>query len=59
LSTGPLLADDPDAGAARQAHHQQAEADLDQLPFDVAAAEPSAPLLRSLRRSCRKVHARA
>jgi len=38
LSTGPLLADDPDVEPARQAHHQQAEADLDQLLFDVAAA---------------------
>ena len=37
LSVGPLVATDPSERARRQAVLQQAEADFDPLPFDVAA----------------------
>jgi predicted nucleic acid-binding protein len=38
LSVGPLVTDDEQERAARQAHVQQAEADFDPLPFDAASA---------------------
>lgn len=38
LSVGPLVARTDTERAARQAHLQQAEADFEPLPFDVAAA---------------------
>lgn len=38
LSVGPLVATSAAERAARQAHLQQAEADFEPVPFDVAAA---------------------
>ena len=45
--------------AARQAHLQQAETDFDPLPFDAEAARAFGRVAASLRRSGRKVSARA
>jgi len=59
LSVGPLVARDDLERAARQAHLQQAEADFDPLPFDAAAARRFGQVAASLRRSGRKVSARA
>jgi tRNA(fMet)-specific endonuclease VapC len=59
LSVGPLVATDESARAARLAHLQQAEADFDPLPFDAAAARAFGQVAASLRRSGRKVTARA
>jgi tRNA(fMet)-specific endonuclease VapC len=57
LSVGPLVANDPDERAARQAHVQQAEADFDPLPFDVEAARAFGRVAASLRRAGRKTTA--
>lgn len=59
LSVGPLLATDDTERAARQAHLQQAESDFDPLPFDAAAARAFGGVAADLRRSGRKVQARA
>ncbi len=59
LSVGPLVATSEVKQAARQAHLQQAEADFDPLPFDVAAARAFGRVAASLRRSGRKPTARA
>jgi tRNA(fMet)-specific endonuclease VapC len=59
LSVGPLVVDDDDERAARQAHLQQAEADFDPLPFDASAARAFGRVAASLRRSGRKTSARA
>lgn len=59
LSVGPLVADDEQERAARQAHVQQAEADFDPLPFDAAAARIFGGVAASLRRTGRKTAARA
>jgi tRNA(fMet)-specific endonuclease VapC len=59
LSVGPLVADNDDERAARQAHLQQAEADFDPLPFDAGAARAFGRVAASLRRSGRKASARA
>jgi predicted nucleic acid-binding protein len=59
LSVGPLVATDDEERAARQAHLQQAEADFDPLPFDVAAARSFGQVAASLRRAGRKPAARA
>jgi len=59
LSVGPLVAADDMERAARQAHLQQAEADFDPLPFDVAAARSFGHVAASLRRHGRKPAARA
>jgi tRNA(fMet)-specific endonuclease VapC len=59
LSVGPLVTDDPQERAARQAHLQQAEADFDPLPFDTAAARAFGRVAASLRRGGRKAAARA
>lgn len=59
LSVGPLVAEDPDERAARQAHVQQAEADFDPLPFDAEAARAFGRVAASLRRAGRKTTARA
>jgi predicted nucleic acid-binding protein len=59
LSVGPLVATDDAERAARQAHVQQAEADFDPLPFDVAAARAFGRVAASLRRAGRKPAARA
>lgn len=59
LSVGPLVASTDAERAARQAHLQQAEADFDPLPFDAQAARAFGRVAASLRRSGRKVNARA
>jgi hypothetical protein len=59
LSVGPLVASTPEDRAARQAHLQQAEADFDPLPFDVAAARSFGQVAASLRRAGRRTRARA
>jgi predicted nucleic acid-binding protein len=59
LSVGPLVTDDEQQRAARQAHLQQAEADFDPLPFDAAAARAFGRVAASLRRAGRKPAARA
>lgn len=58
LSVGPLVADDQQERAARQAHLQQAETDFDPLPFDAAAARTFGRVAASLRRAGRKTSAR-
>ena len=59
LSVGPLVAQDQQERAARQAHLQQAESDFDPLPFDAAAARVFGGVAASLRRAGRKTAARA
>jgi predicted nucleic acid-binding protein len=59
LSVGPLVADDDEERAARQAHLQQAEAEFDPLPFDAAAARAFGRVAAALRRSGRNSAARA
>jgi predicted nucleic acid-binding protein len=59
LSVGPLVTDDAAERARRLAQVQQAEADLDPLPFDSAAARAFGQIGSSLRRSGRKPAARA
>jgi hypothetical protein len=59
LSVGPLVAKDEHERAARQARLQQAEADFEPLPFDTQAARSFGSVAASLRRSGRKVQARA
>jgi tRNA(fMet)-specific endonuclease VapC len=58
LAVGPLVADDDDERARRQAHLQQAEADFVALPFDEEAARAFASVAASLRGAGRKVSAR-
>jgi tRNA(fMet)-specific endonuclease VapC len=58
LSVGPLVTDDEQERAARQAHLQQAETDFDPLPFDAAAARTFGRVAASLRRAGRKTGAR-
>jgi tRNA(fMet)-specific endonuclease VapC len=59
LSVAPLVAKDEQERAARQARLQQAEADFEPLPFDTQAARSFGGVAASLRRSGRKVQARA
>lgn len=59
LSVGPLVAADDAERAVRQLRLQHAESDLPVLPFDVAAARAFGGVAASLRRSGRKLHARA
>lgn len=59
LSVGPLVTDDEQERAARQAHVQQAEGDFDPLPFDASAARAFRRVAGSLRRAGRKPAARA
>lgn len=59
LSVGPLIAATSEERDTRQAHVQQAEADFDPLPFDVAAARAFGRVAASLRRAGRKPSARA
>ncbi len=58
LSAGPLLTDDPDERARRQAHLQQAESDFDPIPLDAAAARAYARVAQAMRARGRKVRAR-
>jgi tRNA(fMet)-specific endonuclease VapC len=59
LSVGPLVTDNEQERAARQAHLQQAETDFDPLPFDAAAARTFGRVAASLRQAGRKTAARA
>lgn len=59
LSVGPLVATTSAERATRQAHVQQAEADFDPLPFDVAAARAFGRVALALRKSGRSVRPRA
>lgn len=59
LSVGPLVAGTESERGARQAHLQQAEADFEPLPFDVAAARAFGRVAASLHRAGRKTTARA
>lgn len=59
LSVGPLVATSDAEQAARQAHLQQAEADFEPLPFDVAAARAFGRVAAGLRRVGRKPAARS
>lgn len=58
ISAGPLLADDPDERARRQAHLQQAESDFDAIPVDAAAARAYARVAQAMRSRGRSVRAR-
>lgn len=59
LSVGPLVTDDEQERAARQAHLQQAESDFTPLPFDAAVARAFGQVAASLRRGGRKPAARS
>lgn len=59
LSVGPLVATTSRERANRQAILQQAEADFDPLPFDLAAARALGRVAAALRRAGRKPQARA
>lgn len=59
LSVGPLVADQPAERAARQMRLQEAENSFDALPFDSAAARAYGKVAGDLRRSGRRVQARA
>lgn len=59
LSVGPLVTDDDEARATRQARLQQVEADFVALPFDAPAARAFGGVAAALRRSGRKPAARA
>jgi len=59
LSVGPLVTDDPAERAARQIRLQEVEAAFDPLPFDAAAARTFGRVAAELRRSGRRVQARA
>lgn len=59
LSVGPLVATSAEQREARQAHLQQAEADVEPLPFDDAAARAFGQVAASLRRRGRTTAARA
>jgi hypothetical protein len=59
LAVGPLVAEDEEERARRQAHLQQAEADFVPIPFDESAARAFGGVAASLRRKGRKSSARA
>ena len=59
LSVGPLVATSDAERAARQSHLQQAEADFEPLPFDIAAARAFGRVAAELRQSGRKPAARS
>jgi hypothetical protein len=58
LAVGPLVADNKEEIATRQAHLQQAEASFSPLPFDADAARAFGRVATSLRRAGRKASAR-
>jgi tRNA(fMet)-specific endonuclease VapC len=58
LAVGPLVAQEDDERARRQAHLQWAEADFVALPFDAEAARAFGAVAASLREAGRKVTAR-
>ena len=55
LSVGPLVTDDPDERAARQARLQETEAAFDPLPFDARSARVFGRVAAALRRAGRHV----
>lgn len=59
LSFGPLVATSDSERAARQAHLQQAESDVEVVPFDAPSARAFGEVAASLRASGRKPAARA
>lgn len=59
LTVGPLVAADADEALLRQRRLQQAEADLQVLPFDRQAARAFAEVALNLRNRGRKLEARA
>jgi len=59
LTVCPLVARLGTERAARQAHLQQAESDVEALPFDAAAARALGRVAAALRRSGRKSAARS
>lgn len=59
LSVGPHVARTSSQRAARQAHLQQAEADVEPIPFDAAAGRAFGEVVASLRAAGRKPAARA
>jgi predicted nucleic acid-binding protein len=59
LSAGPLLTNDPDARAARQARLQEVETSFDPLPFDAAAARAFARVRIALTASGKQLKPRA
>ena len=59
LSVGSLVATSPKERGARQAVLQQAEADIEPLPFDASAARAFGRIASSLRQAGRKPQARA
>ena len=59
LSVGPHVARSDDERGARQQHLQQAEADLEVLPFDADCARAFGGVAAALRTSGRKPAARA
>jgi tRNA(fMet)-specific endonuclease VapC len=59
LSVGPLVADDVQERAARQARLQEAEASFEPLPFDASAARVFGRVAAGLHRSGRNPAARA
>ncbi len=59
LSVGPLVTDDDQERADRQARLQEVEASFDPLPLDTAAARAFGRVASNLRRAGRKPQARA
>ncbi len=59
LSVGPLVAEEENERAARQAELQRAESDFEPIPFDANAARAFGEVAASLRRAGRKPAARA
>ena len=59
LAVGPLVTDDLQERAWRQAVLQQAEADLEALPFDLGAARAFGRVAADLRQAGRKARARS
>lgn len=59
LTLGPLVAQNDQERAARQAHVQQAEADFEALPFDREAARAFGRVAASLRASGRTLKSRS
>ena len=59
LSVGPLVVDDEEERADRQARLQRVEADFDPIPFDADAARAFGQVAAALRRAGRKTTARA
>lgn len=58
LSVGPLVVDDEEERADRQARLQRVEADFEPIPFDADAARAFGQVAAALRRAGRKHSAR-